>query len=97
MRHGYKGASEMAATVDFMFAYAATTGAVKSHHFEAAYQAYLMDETVRDFLSEKNEAALREMAQKLIEAMDRKLWSPKSNSARFELEELAGIMVNADL
>ncbi|WP_137154414.1 cobaltochelatase subunit CobN [Rhizobium sp. FKL33] len=97
MRHGYKGASEMAATVDFMFAYAATTGAVKSHHFEAAYQAYLMDETVRDFLSEKNEAALREMAQKLIEAMDRKLWSPKSNSARFELEELAGIMINADL
>jgi cobaltochelatase CobN len=92
MRHGYKGASEMAATVDFMFAYAATTGAVKSHHFEAAYQAYLMDETVRDFLSEKNEAALREMAQKLIEAMDRKLWSPKSNSARFELEELAGFV-----
>ena len=38
-RHGYKGAFEIAATVDYMFAFAATTGAVRDHHFEAAYQA----------------------------------------------------------
>jgi cobaltochelatase CobN len=59
MRHGYKGAFEIAATVDYMFAFAATTGAVKSHHFEAAYQAILMDERVRHFMSEKNPDALR--------------------------------------
>jgi cobaltochelatase CobN len=88
MRHGYKGAAEIAATVDFMFAYAATTGAVKSHHFEAAYEAFLVDQRVQDFLSEKNPAALKELATKFLEAMDRSLWAPKSNSARFELEEL---------
>jgi cobaltochelatase CobN len=89
MRHGYKGASEIAATVDLMFAFAATTGAVKDHHFEAAYQAFLADEAVRDFLAEKNAPALREIARSFIEAERRKLWTPRSNSARFELEELA--------
>ncbi len=88
MRHGYKGAFEIAATVDFMFAFAATTGAVKDHHFEAAYQAYVLDERVRDFLAEKNPAALAEMAARFAEAIDRKLWTPRSNSARFELDGL---------
>jgi cobaltochelatase CobN len=88
MRHGYKGAFEIAATVDFMFAFAATTGAVKDHHFEAAYQAYVLDERVRDFLSDKNPAALAEMAARFVEAIDRGLWTPRSNSARFELDML---------
>ncbi|WP_349434711.1 cobaltochelatase subunit CobN [Pararhizobium sp. A13] len=86
MRHGYKGAFEIAATVDYMFAFAATTGAVRSHHFEAVYQAYVMDERVREFMEDKNPAALREMTDKLLEAIDRGLWSPRSNSARFELQ-----------
>lgn len=88
MRHGYKGAFEIAATVDFMFAFAATTGAVKDHHFEAAYQAYVLDERVRDFLIVKNPAALAEMAARFSEAIDRGLWTPRSNSARFELDLL---------
>jgi cobaltochelatase CobN len=51
MRHGYKGAFEMAATVDYMFAFAATTGAVRDAHFDAVYQAYLMDEETLDFIA----------------------------------------------
>jgi len=90
MRHGYKGAFEMAATVDYMFAFAATTGAVRDHHFEAVYQAYLMDEAVRGFIAEKNPDALREMAGRLAEAIERGLWTPKSNSAMFALIEIAG-------
>lgn len=89
MRHGYKGAFEIAATVDYMFAFAATTGAVRSHHFEAVYQAYVMDERVRRFMEDKNPDALREMTDKLMEAIDRGLWSPRSNSARFELQGLS--------
>jgi cobaltochelatase CobN len=88
MRHGYKGAFEIAATVDFLFAYAATTGAVEPHHFEALYQAYVMEEAVRDFMAEKNPEALKEMAEKFLEAVDRGFWNPRSNSARFELESL---------
>jgi cobaltochelatase CobN len=89
MRHGYKGAFEIAATVDYMFAFAATTGAVRSHHFEAVYQAYVMDERVRQFMEVKNPDALRDMTDKLMEAIDRGLWSPRSNSARFELQGLS--------
>lgn len=89
MRHGYKGAFEMAATVDYLFAFAATTGAVGDHHFEAVYQAFLVDDDVRAFLAEKNPHALRDIAEKLEAAVDRGFWSPRSNSARFELSKLA--------
>ncbi len=85
MRHGYKGAFEIAATVDYLFAFAATTGAVGNHHFEAVYQAFVADPKVRDFMAEKNPAALEEMKERLMEAIDRRLWTPRSNSARFDL------------
>ena len=89
MRHGYKGAFEITATVDYMFAFAATTGAVRDHHFEAVYQAFIMDERVRDFMAEKNAPALRELAERMIEAIDRRLWTPRSNSAMFDLSRLS--------
>ena len=90
MRHGYKGAFEMAATLDYMFAFSATTGAVGNHHFELLHNAYLVDENVLDFLREKNPEALKEMADRFLEAIERGLWTPRSNSAKFKLEELAG-------
>ena len=83
------GAWRQLATGLYLFAFAATTGAVRDHHFEALYQAYLVDDPVHDFLAEKNPDALREMAERFLEAMDRGLWTPKSNSARFQLEEMA--------
>ncbi|MGB8817317.1 MAG: cobaltochelatase subunit CobN [Rhizobiaceae bacterium] len=89
MRHGYKGAFEIAATVDYMFAFAATTGAVKNHHFDAVYQAFIADEAVRDFMAGANPHALKEMTERLLEALERGLWTAKSNSAKFELERLA--------
>ncbi len=88
MRHGYKGAFEIAATVDYLFAFSATTGAVRDHHFEAVYQAFVADDEVRAFMAAKNPAALREMCEKLLEAQDRDLWKQRSNSARFNLETL---------
>ena len=62
MRHGYKGAFEMAATVDYMFAFAATTGAVRDHHFDLVHAAYMGDDEVRNFIADKNPKALEEMA-----------------------------------
>jgi cobaltochelatase CobN len=89
-RHGYKGAFEMAATVDYLFAFAATTGAVRDAHFDAVYQAYLMDEDTLAFLRDKNPDALEEMAAKFEEAIERGLWTPKSNSAKFALADMTG-------
>ena len=95
-RHGYKGAFEMAATVDYLFAFAATTGAVRDAHFDAVYQAYLVDEETLAFLRDKNPDALTEMADRMLEAIDRGLWTPKSNSAKFSLTELAGRAVGGE-
>ena len=90
MRHGYKGAFEMAATVDYLFAFAATTNAVRDDQFDAVYQAFLDDDRVRAFLTEHNPAALTEMAERFLEARERGLWQARSNSAYARLSDLAG-------
>ncbi len=88
MRHGYKGAFEMAATVDYLVSFAATARAVSSHHFDLVHEAYLEDDTVLDFLKHHNPDALREMVARLIDAQDRGLWNPRRNSTRETLERL---------
>lgn len=90
MRHGYKGAFEIAASVDYLFAFAATTHAVRDHHFDAVHAAFIEDEAVRAFMADANPAALRETAARLAEALERGLWKPKSNSAGMLLAELSG-------
>lgn len=87
-RHGYKGAFEIAATVDYLFAFAATTGAVKNHHFDLVESAFIEDDDTREFIEDVNPAALREIAERLNEAMDRGLWQPRSNSARARIAGL---------
>jgi cobaltochelatase CobN len=89
MRHGYKGAFEIAATVDYLFAFSATTGAVRDHHFQLAYDAFIADAEVREFLHDNNPDGLEELSAKFLEATERGLWTPKSNSAYHELKALA--------
>ena len=88
MRHGYKGAFEMVATVDYLFAFAATARVVEDHHFDQLYDAYLHDEDVRNFLHDANPAGLREMAARFAEAIDRGLWRPTRNSVPSHLQDL---------
>src|SRR5215472_12433257 len=87
MRHGYKGAAEIAATVDYLFAFAATSRAVDDAHFEALYDAYIADEAVRGFMGNHNPDALAETCCRFLEAIDRGLWRPRRNSAREALTE----------
>ncbi|WP_009633966.1 cobaltochelatase subunit CobN [Synechocystis sp. PCC 7509] len=74
MRHGYKGAFEMAATVDYLFAYDATTRCVEDYMYQGVADAYLLDPAVQDFVQNKNPWALRDMAERLLEAHQRGLW-----------------------
>ena len=85
MRHGYKGAFEIAATVDYLFAFAATARCVADHHFDLVYDAYLGDETVRDFIDQHNPDALRDIRDRLREAIERGLWQPRRNSVSVDL------------
>jgi cobaltochelatase CobN len=90
MRHGYKGAFEMAASVDYLFAFAALTDAVKDHHFDQLFDAYVADPAVSAFIAEANAPALGEIAARLREAVDRGLWAPRLNSAYDRLSALIG-------
>ncbi|MEZ5934585.1 MAG: cobaltochelatase subunit CobN [Alphaproteobacteria bacterium] len=85
MRHGYKGAFEIAATVDYLFAFAATSRVVEDHHFDALYDAYLVDQAVRDFIERHNPDALQEIAGRFREAIERGLWRPRANDVHERL------------
>jgi cobaltochelatase CobN len=74
-RHGYKGAFELAATVDYLFGYDATTGVVTDWMYEQLAQTYLLDEENQKFLAESNPWAMHGIAERLLEAAERKLWA----------------------
>jgi cobaltochelatase CobN len=73
-RHGYKGAFELAATVDYLFGYDATAGVVDDWMYEKLAAEYVRDETNQDFMRKSNPWALRGIAERLLEAADRGLW-----------------------
>jgi len=73
-RHGYKGAFEMAATVDYLFGYDATTGVVDDWMYDRLTAEYVLDPENRAFLSESNPWALHGMAERLLEAVERGMW-----------------------
>lgn len=73
-RHGYKGAFEMAATVDYLFGFDATARVVGDHQYAMVADAYVLDAATRDFVSEHNPRALHDMLSRLLEAMQRGLW-----------------------
>lgn len=74
-RHGYKGAFEMAATVDYLFGYDATAGVVDDWMYEKLSAEYVFDETNRDFMKKSNPWALRGISERLLEAAERGLWA----------------------
>ncbi|MBJ9973821.1 cobaltochelatase subunit CobN [Pseudomonas sp. S75] len=73
-RHGYKGAFELAATVDNLFAFDATTQLIDDHHYQALTDAYVLDPATRDFMREHNPHALHDLTERLLEAQQRGLW-----------------------
>jgi cobaltochelatase CobN len=74
-RHGYKGAFEMAATVDYLFGYDATAGVVDDWMYEKLSAEYVFDPENRDFMKKSNPWALRGITERLLEAAERGLWA----------------------
>ncbi len=84
-RHGYKGAFELAATVDYLFGFDATAGVVDDWMYEQLTAAYVRDPQTREFLERSNPWALRGIAERLLEAADRGLWAEPEQSTLDEL------------
>ncbi|CAB9530395.1 Aerobic cobaltochelatase subunit CobN [Seminavis robusta] len=74
-RHGYKGASEMAATVDYMFGFDATAGVVSDHMYEQMAQTYALNEGTQEFFEKSNPWALKGISDRLLEAAQRGMWA----------------------
>ncbi|WP_348762394.1 cobaltochelatase subunit CobN [uncultured Salinisphaera sp.] len=83
--HGYKGAFEMAATMDYLFAYDATTDTVADYQYENVADAFVHDTANRAFLEQHNPDALQDMSERLMEAIQRGLWAePGTHRQRLE-------------
>ncbi len=74
-RHGYKGAFELSATVDYLFGYDATAGVVEDWMYEAIGERYVFDAATAEFMRRSNPWALRAITERLLEAADRGLWA----------------------
>jgi cobaltochelatase CobN len=88
MRHGHRGAAEIAETIDNLFALAALCDAVASHHFDLLFEATCGTSTVRDFLVAANPQAARAIVERFREAAERGFWRSRRNSVAARLDEM---------
>jgi cobaltochelatase CobN len=87
IRHGYKGAAELSATVDYLFGYDATAGVAEDWMYEQIAERYLLDPDVAAFISRSNPWAGRAIAERLLEAADRGLWSAPSEETLAQIRD----------
>ena len=87
-RHGYKGAFEMGASLDYLFAYDAATDRVPDWCYGALCDQWLGEETTLEFLKSRNPWVLRDMAERLLEASNRGLWESANDSQIERLKQL---------
>ncbi len=90
--HGYKGAFEMAASVDYLFAYDATTNLIDDYQYERVADALVLNLEVQQFMQEHNPSALEEMAERLLEATQRGLWQEPGDYS----QQLQDLLLNID-
>src|SRR5262249_60008839 len=77
LRHGPRGAAELAETVDRLVDFAETTGAVASHFFDLLHGAYVADEGVRSFPLRENPSAASPLPAPPPAPRRPRLWQPR--------------------
>ncbi|MBA0127357.1 cobaltochelatase subunit CobN [Haloechinothrix sp. YIM 98757] len=87
-KHGYKGAFELAATVDYLFGFDATSGVVDDWMYEKLAETYVVDAENQEFLRTSNPWALRGIVERLTEAADRELWSEPDPELLAKMREI---------
>ena len=87
-RHGYKGAFELAATVDYLFGFDATAGVVTDYMYEQLAAAYVLDPENQKFMTQSNPWALHGIAERLLEAAERKLWEAPEPATLTALQQI---------
>ncbi|WP_034270358.1 cobaltochelatase subunit CobN [Haloechinothrix halophila] len=95
-KHGYKGAFELAATVDYLFGFDATAGVVDDWMYEKLGETYVLDEQNQEFLKQSNPWALRGIVERLTEAADRGLWAKPDQEMLDQMRDVY-LQVEGDL
>ena len=88
MNNGYKGAFEFAATIDYLYAYDATTDLVSNYNYEQIYKSWLCNNEIKNFLREVNPWALKDIAQRFLEVINRGMWTNKSDDVIDNLKSI---------
>ena len=86
-RHGYKGGLEVAATVDYLFGYDATAEVLDDWMYDEVARAYALDPAMQAFMAASNPWAATDIATRLLEAIDRGMWTPTDAGMRAALED----------
>jgi cobaltochelatase CobN len=87
-RHGYKGAFELAATVDYMFGYDATAQVIEDWMYEDVTEEYILNEDMQQFFRQSNPWAMRGIIERLLEAIERGMWENPPPEILDKLREL---------
>jgi cobaltochelatase CobN len=87
-RHGYKGAFELAATVDYMYGYDATAQVVDDWMYEDVTESYVLDPAMQEFFRQSNPWAMKSIVERLLEAIQRNLWENPPPEMLQKLQEL---------
>ena len=87
MRHGFRGAAEITATLEHMAAFAHLADAVPPHLFDLYYDATLGNDDIRGFMSRENPAALAAMETCFTRLHEASLWKTRRNSIAAALRE----------
>ncbi|MBV1706857.1 MAG: cobaltochelatase subunit CobN [Hyphomicrobiales bacterium] len=88
MRHGFRGAAELAETAEALLMWAHTTAFVPSSHFDRLFAAWCDNDAVRAFLKASNPGAARAIAAVFAQAQRHGYWHPRRNATLAALDEL---------
>lgn len=86
MRHGFRGAAEVAATLDNLAAFAHLTRAVPAHLFDLYFDATMGREDLMEFMERENPKALAEMRARFVALRDAGLWVTRRNSISAQMD-----------
>ncbi len=87
-RHGYKGAFELSATVDYMFGYDATAQVIEDWMYENVTESYVLDPETQEFFQQSNPWALRDIVERLLEAIERGMWENPPADMKEKLQKM---------
>jgi magnesium chelatase subunit H len=102
LRHGYEGVRQIEGSVTTTMGWSATTGEVDPWVYQRIGETYVLDAAMRERMAALNPRAAARVANRLIEASERKYWQPDAetlaalHAASDELEDrLEGVVAVA--